>query len=205
MLLAYRQWCTDLIEWFHRIGNETIIMTTMIDTALCWPMLNIIALCWPMLNIIALCWPMLNISALCWPMLKYCLMPTISCLLVSSVELAPVALIFMLSWLPSYLPKALTKLPSYLPKALTKLPSYLPKALTKLPSYLPKALTILRCLMSLTTLAYINTYIHQWKNSTATHTLTCNMINNNITCNIIMIFHSHWLTHLLCMCTVALR
>ena len=28
--LAYRQWCTDLIEWFHRIGNETS-MPTMPD------------------------------------------------------------------------------------------------------------------------------------------------------------------------------
>ena len=28
--LAHRQWCTDLIEWFHRIGNEIIIMPSMI-------------------------------------------------------------------------------------------------------------------------------------------------------------------------------
>ena len=60
------------------------------------------------------------------------------------------------------------------------------KLLTTL-TYIPKALL---CSMSLTTLASIHQYIHTSisninKNSTATHTLTCNMINNNITCNII--------------------
>ena len=53
---------------------------------------------------------------------------------------------------------------------------------------------------ALTTLASIHQYIHTSTsniNNTATHTLTCNMINNNITCSIIKDFIIHSLTLLL--------
>ena len=76
----------------------------------------------------------------------------------------------------------------------------LPKALT--------TLTILHCSMSMTTLASIHQYIHTSIsniNNTATHTLTCNMINNNIACNIIeMFFIIHTLTDSLTHCACVL-
>ena len=90
----------------------------------------------------------------------------------SSVELAPVALICH---------ALLTALAIYLRLWL----SYLYYTI------LPKALT---------TLASIHQYIHTSTsniNNTATHTLTCNMINNNITCSIIKDFIIHSLTLLL--------
>ena len=197
MLLAYRQWCTDLIEWFHRIGNETIILT-MLNTAWCWPCSILpdaghaqYCLMLTMLNT-AWCWPcsilpdadhaqyclmltMLN-TAWCWP----CSILPDAGRFFSSVELALVALIFILSWL------------HYLAIYLRLWLHYL--------NYI--------CSMSLTTLASIHQYIHTSIlniNNTATHTLTCNMINNNITCNIIKwFFIIHSLTDLLTYCACVL-
>ena len=104
-------------------------------------------------------------------------------------------LIFKLFWLALYLAIYLRLWQHYLNY------NVLPKALT--------TLTILHCSMSLSTLASIHQYIHTSIsniNNTATHTLTCNMINNNIACNIIeMFFIIHTLTDSLTHCACVLR